>query len=110
MGPKSTARLIEDQDVVFGVRPIDACKLHEQSPPCGNEWFLDKPGPLTVALEARLSHHWFSSNSSGRRAIFLNRSSFLEKLAFRSPHLTRHRRKCTFTSALPSRGLASSLL
>jgi hypothetical protein len=110
VGTEPTSRLSKDQDVVFRVRPIDACKPPMQCHPCVDKWFLNKPGPFTVASKTRLSHHRFSRNSRGRKAFFLHRSSRLEELVFRFRHPTRNTSKCTLASALPSRGLASSLL
>ena len=93
----------------MGVRPIDTCIPHKQGPPSFGQEFLERRGPFTVALKARLSNECFARNEGERSTIFPNQSSCLDTLGFRSPQVTVHMSKCTACSGPLSSGLVSSL-
>jgi len=93
----------------MGVSPIDTCIPHKQGPPSFGQEFLERRGPFTVALKARLSNECFARNEGERSTIFPNQSSCLDTLGFRSPQVTVHMSKCTACSGPLSSGLVSSL-
>ena len=94
----------------MGICPIDSCKPHEQVLLLKQRFLVRREGSFTAALTARLSNDSFSRNPGRRRAIFLNWSSHVEKLAFRLPDSSVHTSKCTACCGLVSRRPVSSLL
>jgi hypothetical protein len=101
---------INDDHIVVIVCPIDACKPHDQDPPCKNTAVPGPARPFTEALAARFSNHRFPRNTGRRRTIFQKRSSRVGAVVFRLPHSTGDTSKRTTCSSPVSRGLISSLL
>ncbi len=72
--------------------------------------FRERRCPFTVANAPRLANSRFPRSIGRRSAIFLSRSSHVEKGDFRLLRLTVHMSKCTACSGPLSSGLVHSLL